>query len=123
MENGKSILAYSPMQRGILTGKIKPGHKFGKGDHRINAPWFQPGNHEKIMEYLEGIKPIAEKHNATLAQLVINWTLQQPGITTALVGARTPEQARDNAGALDFELSSEDLDFINTRLGSLTLDL
>ena len=54
---------------------------------------------------METLKPIAEAHGASLAQLVINWTIQEPGITAALVGARNPEQAIHNARAMDFALS------------------
>jgi aryl-alcohol dehydrogenase-like predicted oxidoreductase len=55
------------------------------------------------------MKPIADKYNATLAQVIINWTVQQPGIGCVLVGARSEKQVKDNAGALGFTLSAEDL--------------
>ena len=82
------ILAYSPMQRGLLTGKIKPGHKFNEGDTRPATPYFKEPNLSNILNFLEKIRPIAENHNATLSQVVLNWTIRQPGITCALAGAR-----------------------------------
>jgi aryl-alcohol dehydrogenase-like predicted oxidoreductase len=117
-----SILAYSPLQRGILTGKIKPGHVFAETDHRSDQYYFQPGNHEKVMNFLAEIKPIADERNVTLSQLVINWTLHRPGITHALVGARNPQQVEENAGAADFQLSLKETEQIDTALEELVLE-
>ena len=117
-----SILAYSPLQRGILTGKIKPGHVFADTDHRSQQYYFQPGNHEKVMDFLGEIRPIAEERGITLSQLVINWTLHRPGITIALVGARNPQQVEENAGAADFQLSLKETEQIDTALEKLVLE-
>ena len=119
VENGIGILAYSPLQRGFLTGKIKPGHKFNEGDHRVNQPYFKEKNLIQINAFLDEIYPIAENYNATLSQLVINWTLKQKGITAALVGARNPEQVKENAKSLDFTMVQDDLDFITIKLDNL----
>lgn len=121
MENNKGILAYSPLQRGILTGKITPGHQFGEGDHRPTTKFYQPDNIARINAFLGLIKPMAESKNATLAQLVIRWTIERPGITVALVGARNAEQAIQNAKAIDIRLAPEEIDFINKHLYALTL--
>ena len=121
-EHEISILAYSPLQRGILTGKIKPGHVFADSDHRSDQYYFQPGNHEKVMNFLTEIKPIAHERDVTLSQLVINWTLNRPGITHALVGARNPQQVEENAGAGDFQLSLKETERIDTALGTLVLE-
>ncbi len=117
-----SILAYSPLQRGILTGKIKPGHTFAPTDHRSQQYYFQPGNHEKVMNFLAEIKPVADERGITLSQLVINWTLHRPGITHALVGARTPQQVEENAGAAGFPLSLNETERIDAALQKLVLD-
>ncbi|MEM7658700.1 MAG: aldo/keto reductase [Bacteroidota bacterium] len=101
------ILAYSPLQRGLLTGKIKPDHKFAPGDHRPRTPHFQPAKLAQVNAILDQLRPIAADHNATLAQLVIHWTLQQPGITVALVGARNAKQAAENAAACELEVKEE----------------
>ncbi len=119
VESGIGILAYSPLQRGFLTGKIKPGHHFNEGDHRVNQPYFKKTNLVEINAFLDEIKPLAENHNATLSQLVINWTLQQKGISAALVGARNPDQVKENAKSLDFKMAKDDLDFITMKLDSL----
>lgn len=112
MERGLGIIPYSPLQRGLLTGKIKPGHKFNEGDSRENNLFYTDENISRTHTLLEEIKPIAENHNATLAQLVINWTIHRPGVACVLVGARDDQQVKDNAKALDFSLSSDELDTI-----------
>lgn len=121
IEQQIGILAYSPMQRGILTGKFTPEHQFNKGDHRASARYFQPENIRRINVFLEKIRPIAEEHQASLAQLVLRWTIDQPGITVALAGARNPQQAIQNAGAADINLSEEERNIIHRELASLEL--
>ena len=121
IENDIGILAYSPLQRGILTGKFDPGHKFKKGDARAGLPWFKKENIIRINGFLDKIKPIAESKGATLSQLVLRWTLQQPGITCVLAGARNPDQVADNAGTLTFSLSDDEMESINSELGRLEL--
>ncbi|WP_295773529.1 aldo/keto reductase [uncultured Mucilaginibacter sp.] len=116
MENNKSILAYSPMERGLLTGKIKPGHKFSEGDHRAGVKFFKEENIKRTNEFLNKIKPLADDKNATLGQLVIRWTIERPGITVALVGARNAEQASQNAKAIEVKLSADEIAFINGEL-------
>ncbi len=123
ISNQQGILAYSPLERGILTGKIKPGYKFEKGDHRATLPYYKDENIKRTNEFLEKIKPLAEEKNATLAQLVIRWTVEQPGITIALVGARNAEQATQNAKAMELTLSQEEIDFISVELNKLELEL
>ena len=67
------------------------------------------------------IKPIAEEKNITLAQLVIRWTVEQPGITIALVGARNPKQAKENAKATNVKLSSDEIKNITDELNKVVL--
>jgi len=121
IQNKKGILAYSPLQRGILTGKIKPGHNFGEGDHRPTTKFYQPENLARINAFLDELRPMAESKNATLAQLVIRWTIERPGITVALVGARDANQAIQNAKAIEVKLSPEEIKFINDRLYKVEL--
>lgn len=121
IENNKAILAYSPMERGLLTGKIKPGHTFAAGDHRAGYRFFKDENVRQTDAFLAKIKPLADSKNASLSQLVIRWTIERPGITVALVGARNAQQAIQNAKAIDIELSADELDFINQQLNGLEL--
>lgn len=117
------ILAYSPLQRGLLTGKITPDYPFRPGDSRPETPHFRINNLIRINQFLEKLKPLAESKNATLSQLVIRWTLQQPGISVVLVGARDSTQVKENAGALSIILSDGELEFIDRELNELELDL
>ncbi|GAB3582325.1 aldo/keto reductase [Hymenobacter daeguensis] len=119
IEHNKAILVYSPLQLGLLTGKIRPGQEFAEGDLRRGHRLFTPENVKRVNALLNKIRPLAETKNATLGQLVLRWTLAQPGITVALVGARNPEQAVQNAKAMDFQLTFEEVDFINKQLREL----
>ena len=121
IENKIGILAYSPLQRGILTGKIKPGHSFNEGDTREGNRFYQPENITRINAFLDELRPMAESKSATVAQLVIRWTIERPGITVALVGARDANQAIQNAKAINVKLSAEEIDYINERLYKLQL--
>ncbi len=112
-ENGISMMAYSPLARGLLTGKMTPDRTFNPGDQRLNNPRFAPDNLKKANAMLVEMQPIAAAHNATIAQLVIAWTLARPGITHALCGARTPRQAIENAAAGDIHLKDEDVTAVN----------
>lgn len=113
IEHHKSILAYSPLQRGLLTGKIYPGYTFQEGDHRASLPHFQPDFIEKTNVLLDKIKPIAVDKNASLGQLVLQWTIKRAGITVALAGARNAQQAIQNAESIDIRLTLEELEAID----------
>ncbi|MGV3508346.1 MAG: aldo/keto reductase [Sphingobacteriaceae bacterium] len=119
--NKKSILAYSPMERGLLTGKIKPGHQFSEGDHRAGVKYFSPENIVNVNLFLDKIKHIADDKGITLGQLVLRWTIDKPGITIALAGARTAEQAVQNAKASEVKISEEEMRYINAQLDELLI--
>lgn len=102
------VICYSPMERGLLTGKVTPDRQFPPGDHRANHKFFTVENRKRVLAALEKVKPIADAHKASYAQLIINWTVHEPGITAAIVGARNAEQARHNAQALNFTLTSDE---------------
>jgi aryl-alcohol dehydrogenase-like predicted oxidoreductase len=107
-EHGLAVLAYSPLSLGLLTGRIRPDREYGRGDLRVGNPRFTAENLQRITGMLDELRPLAVDKGLSLAQLVIAWTLAQPGLTHALVGARSPEQAKENAGA-GVVLSSEEL--------------
>lgn len=122
LEHNKGILAYSPMERGLLSGKTQPGHVFAEGDHRANLYYFKDANLVKVNHFLDKIRPLAADKNVTLSQLVLRWTLAQPGITALLVGARNAEQAVSNAKAVEVTLTTEEIAFVTAQLDELTLD-
>ncbi|AQX10399.1 aldo/keto reductase [Elizabethkingia ursingii] len=117
LENDLGIIVYSPMERGLLTGKYFKNGKLKDNDHRNG--YFQQFDLEKVKTFLETITPIAEDKNATLSQLVLRWTSLQPAITVVLAGARNAEQAAANAKAMDINLTAEELAFIDTELSKI----
>ncbi len=123
IQNNIGILAYSPLQRGLLTGKITEDYKFGPGDSRPATAHFRKANIKNVNQFLKEIKPIADGHDATLAQLALNWTIHQPGISAALAGARNAQQVKDNVGAIQFTLTEEEMNIINQKIEALELDL
>jgi aryl-alcohol dehydrogenase-like predicted oxidoreductase len=115
-KNAVAVLAYSPLHHGLLTGKIAPEREFKEGDLRRGHASFTPENLKKTGELLERIRPIAQRRGLSISQLVIAWTLAQPGLTHALVGARTPQQALENARAGDVALDPGELESISATL-------
>ena len=107
-ELGVSIQAYSPLEQGLLTGKVTMETTYPEGSTRNTNPSFQPARRAQAIELLEKWGDLTEKYDCTLAQLVIAMTARMiPGLHV-LCGARTPEQVRDNAGALRIQLNGAD---------------
>ncbi|MEJ1241345.1 aldo/keto reductase [Chryseolinea sp. T2] len=121
LNKGMSIVPYSPLQRGLLTGKIKPGHQFNEGDTRQGHRYYQPENVRRVNEMLDRIKIIAAKYNASLAQLIVNWTTRQPAMDCVLVGARDEAQVLDNVKSLSFTLTDDEVKQIRREAESLVL--
>jgi methylglyoxal reductase len=116
------VLAYSPLERGLLTGVVTGARTFPAGDERARSGLFSAANRLRVNAALErSVQPIAEHLGATMAQVVIAWTIAQPGITCALVGARTPKQARENALGGELELTREQVDSIGHDFAELDL--
>ncbi len=108
-ENDISSVVYSPLEQGMLTGKVVPGRTFNEGDQRRDKAWFKDHNIERVLGVLNDVcGPIAAAHDCTLAQLTLAWTIAAKGITCALAGARNAEQTRENAAAMNITLSSEE---------------
>jgi aryl-alcohol dehydrogenase-like predicted oxidoreductase len=122
IEKNIGILAYSPLQRGLLTGKIKVGHHFNDGDTRPTTIYYKEPNLSRILQLNDNLKNIADVRKVTLSQLVLNWTIQQPGITCALAGARNATQVLENVKAADFRLTKEEINNINKLLTELKLE-
>lgn len=115
-EHGVAVVVYWPLLKGLLAGHLPRDHVFRPGDGRAKYPMFQGDEWQKNQDLLDRLRPIAEDAGKTLAQLVINWTIHQPGVTAALCGAKRPDQIRENAGAAGWSLSSELLQRIDEAL-------
>jgi aryl-alcohol dehydrogenase-like predicted oxidoreductase len=102
------IIAYSPMARGLLSGKYGASHKFAANDHRGGVRWFSPETLPKVQAALEKARPMAAAHGVSLANLAVAWVASTPGVTAAIVGARTAQQATENAKAATVRLGEAD---------------
>lgn len=118
--NNISVLSYAPLAKGLLSGKITPERTFSGDDQRLGNPRFTPGNLQRVQDLLEKFSPITEAHNINLTQLAIAWNYSQPAVTHVLAGTQKPDQAIDNAGAGDIQLTPGELKFINQALAEFS---
>jgi aryl-alcohol dehydrogenase-like predicted oxidoreductase len=111
------IIAYSPMERGLLTGKYFTDSKLKDNDHRNG--YFSKFDLQKVKTLVEELTSLAHAKEASLSQLVLRWTTLQKGISIVLAGARNAEQAISNAKAMEFDLSVSELEFIDQAISKL----
>lgn len=123
--HGIGVIPYSPMQRGLLTGKYTKQSikKLDPKDHRLSEPYFQEPGLSANLRLVEGLKPIAEENGRSLAQLAVAWVLRRPEVTAAIVGARRPGQIEETVAAGDWELSEDDTKAIDALLKRRDEDL
>jgi aryl-alcohol dehydrogenase-like predicted oxidoreductase len=108
VESSITILAYSPMAQGLLTGKFGPDHKFEKGDHRAGNRLFAPDHYQRVQQALDQLRPIAWRKNMSIGQLALAWVIAQ-SMACAIAGARNAYQATQNSAAAKIQLSAEEL--------------
>lgn len=120
-QEGIAVLAYSPLERGLLTGDVGMARHFPSSDTRSERPIFALQNRRLILDALAQIRPLTLKYKASFAEIIIKATINYPGITAALIGARTPDQARQNAASLDLDLTDEECLFIGRTFENLPL--
>ena len=109
-ENDISIFAYSPLEQGLLTGKITMDYEPGEGTYRADyIPWYRKENRKKVIDMLDGWADLAEKYDATISRIVIAWTFSQKGISHVLCGARRAKHVLENVKAGDITLEARDL--------------
>jgi aryl-alcohol dehydrogenase-like predicted oxidoreductase len=109
-KNNIGIVAYSPMQKGLLTGKFSKEHlaTLAPDDHRLNDPNFSGEQFEKNLAIVESLKSIAGRNGKTVAQLAIAWALRKEEVTAAIVGARKQSQIEETVQAGDWVLGDEE---------------
>jgi aryl-alcohol dehydrogenase-like predicted oxidoreductase len=109
---------YSPLQRGLLTGKFSAERLAGLAldDHRRRNPDFHEPQFTATLQLVDQLRPVAERNKKTLAQLAISWVLRLPEVTAAIVGARRPQQIIETAPASDWDLSEKDIEEIEQLL-------
>lgn len=117
LENQTGIIAYSPMERGLLTGKYLTENTLKQDDHRNG--YFSQFDLEKVKNLIATLEPIAQNKGVTIAQLVLRWTTLQPAITVVLAGSRNAEQSIANAQAIEINFTAAELSTINHELTKL----
>jgi len=110
-KNKIGVVVYSPMQRGLLTGKFSKKYLAGLApdDHRLQSGDFREPEFSATLGLVEKLRPIAERNKKTVAQLAIAWVLRRPEVTAAIVGARKPAQIAETAPASDWNLNENDI--------------
>ncbi len=105
LKNNITILGYSSLAQGFLTGKFGLDHKFDKKDHRSGSKLFQNKN---IINAVSKLKPIADKNNVSMSQLALAWVISHKN-TCAIAGARNKSQVEENIKAVEVSIEKESL--------------
>lgn len=114
LEHHVGVLPYSPLAKGLLTGKFTPDSRLE--GIRAKDPEFLGERFRRNLRVIDALKGIADRYDKTLTQLVVNWTANVPGVTAPLVGAKRPSQVLEHVGGLGWEITEEDLRRIETIL-------
>lgn len=108
-----SVAVYWPLLKGLLAGKLARDHNFLPGDGRAKYPMFHGEEWQKNQDFVDDLRDVARQTGKTVSQVVINWTIHQPGITAALCGAKRACQIRETAQSVGWKLSPENLELID----------
>lgn len=121
-DEGVGVIAYSPLEQGLLSGKVAASRTFDTSDGRHKRATFEAANRAKVNRVVERVlRPVAEAHGATCAQVALAWVVAQPGVTAAIAGARTAAQAQENAAAGELRLTAGDLASLRKAFEALDL--
>lgn len=118
IEQGVAVVCYWPLMKGLLAGKMRRDYVFDPRDKRLSYPIFQPPLWDRAQDLLDELEAIAHELGLSIAQLVIAWTLAQPGITVALCGAKRPWQIAETLVAQGVQLELADLERINNAIAA-----
>jgi aryl-alcohol dehydrogenase-like predicted oxidoreductase len=121
--NGIGHIVWSPIAQGALSGKYLPGKKPPAGsratDKRGGANMISGWLRDEVLSAVQNLKPIADEAGLTLAQLAVAWVLQNPGVSSAIIGASKPSQIKENVKASGIKLESDVMKAIDKVLGNL----
>jgi len=109
---GVSIMPWSPLAGGFLSGKYTRDHVVA-GDSRRDSFDFPPINKEKAYDIIEIMASIAKQYDVSVATVALNWVMKQPGITSTIIGAKSVEQLNDNIKAVNLELTPLEIKHLN----------
>ena len=111
LDQGLGILVWSPLLGGFLSGKYRRGKPQPKGTRLSGTqPRFLQVDEEKGFDIVDELDKIAKAHKATIAQAALNYLLAKEGVSSVIIGARTPEQLADNLKTVDWEMSAEEVE-------------
>ena len=120
-ELGVGQIVFSPIAQGVLTGKYRPGQKPPEGsratDEKGGAHFVKRFLHDDILARVQQLTPVAQEAGLTLSQLAVAWVLQNPNVSSAIIGASRPEQVKENVKASGVKLSGEAMQRIDSILG------
>ena len=109
VEHSVAVIVYWPLMKGLLAGHLSREHVFDAKDGRRKYPMFSGDEWQKNQDFLDVLRGMAIEIERPVSQIVLNWTIQRPGITAALCGAKRPDQIQESAGAMDWVLSPDEL--------------
>ncbi len=117
-EHGIGVIAYSPMQAGLLSGSftVERARSLPQDDWRHGDPLFKAPLLDLVLDLVDGLRPIAAANDCTVANIALAWVLRRPEITGAIAGARMPSQVEENIRAASTQLGPEDWAKVNSLL-------
>lgn len=118
IEQNVSVMVYWPLLKGLLAGKLPRDYQFDARDGRRKYPMFAGEEWQKNQDFLDHLRPLAAETGTSVAQVVLNWTIQQSGITVALCGAKRPDQIIDNAATMNWQLSAGQMQRIDAAIAA-----
>ena len=123
LKEGIGQIVWSPMAQGVLSGKYLPGKKAPAGsratDKKSGAGMISRWMREDVLTAVQKLKPIADEAGITMSQMAIAWVLQNPNVSSAIMGATTPKQVKENVKASGIKLSADTMKAIDKALGTL----
>lgn len=118
VEHGVAVVVYWPLMKGLLAGHLPREHVFDAKDGRAKYPMFSGNEWQKNQDFLDVLRAMAIEIERPISQIVLNWTIQRPGITAALCGAKRPHQIRENAESLSWSLTADQITRINAAIAA-----
>lgn len=118
VEHGVAVVVYWPLMKGLLAGHLPREHVFDAKDGRRKYPMFSGDEWQRNQDFLDTLRAMSVEIERPISQIVLNWTIQRPGITAALCGAKRPHQIRENAESLTWSLTPDEINRINEAIAA-----
>jgi aryl-alcohol dehydrogenase-like predicted oxidoreductase len=120
LDNNIGVLVYGPLAHGLLTGTLSVHTAFEDGDWRGASKVFRGGTYRRNLATVRALEKFAANRGITVSQLAIAWTLANPAVHVAIVGARKVSHIEDSLRAVDISLTDSDIDEIETIMDEAT---